>query len=458
MLSSRYLIRQFLPTFRKLPVHGRFFGSVARHAVSANNGNAAGRGNDSSDDNNNNAKGQNKNPLKRFLIDKIRLTGPISIAEYMQICVGSPGAGYYSKNDGQIFGARGDFVTSPEFTQMLGELLGVWVVNEFFKLSHNSDWHLIELGPGSGCLMHDVLGVARKFDLTEQHMQIRLVETSRQLIREQATILCGDDDAFDTNDVEKCSKKSLFGPEVHWHDNIFEIPQKFGIILAHEFFDALPVHKFKRTQDRGWREVLIGLDPENPQNFQYQVAHGQTVAQKLYLTKKIEESAASSSYLEISPVSAYMCDQMAERINQNGGCALIVDYGPYTPLGDKRTGDTLRAYRSHKIVDPLDFPGRCDVTCDVDFDFLVENLRDKVAIFGPLDQKTFLENMGIKVRFEKLLKACQSEEETQYLQKSFDLLTDPKQMGSRFKVMALFPKVIEEMMKKVPPSGFCPLS
>lgn len=227
-----------------------------------------------------------KNELRRFIIDKIKISGPITVAEYMKLCVGNSTTGYYSKQRGDIFGERGDFITSPEFTQMIGELLAVWSVHEVFKMGHRGPWQLIELGPGNGTLMSDILGILSRFRLMDG-LSVHLLETSDRLMKKQTELLCDIKNPQDYPVPEEltavCKQvlPSKYGPTIHWYDDLLQIPQQFSVTVAHEFFDALPVHKFRKTKF-GWREIYVGLD-EKQENLTFALAPGVSLAQKLYL-------------------------------------------------------------------------------------------------------------------------------------------------------------------------------
>lgn len=116
----------------------------------------------------------------------------------------------------------------------------------------------------------------------------------------------------------------------------------------------------------------------------------------------------------------------------------------------------FQAFKDHKLCDPLLNPGLADVTADVDFKNLRINLEDegKVMTFGPIEQSTFLTNMGAHARLQKLVENCEDEDEKETLKSGFDMLTNPLKMGSRFKFLSVFPLVLAEHLKKFPVAGF----
>lgn len=133
---------------------------------------------------------------------------------------------------------------------MFGELLGVWIYNELVNTGFKGEWQLIELGPGTGALMKDILEVLYKF--APHNFSVNLVETSEALM-----------------EVQKSKLHALVnfesGAPIFWHKSLDEVPEaKFSVFIANEFFDALPIHQFMSMEDghnnkRIWREVYVNL-------------------------------------------------------------------------------------------------------------------------------------------------------------------------------------------------------
>nr|SVE93631.1 EOG090X06OK [Scapholeberis mucronata] len=363
----------------------------------------------------------------------------------------NPVAGYYMNRD--VFGQKGDFVTSPEISQMFGELIAVWLINEWAKCGKPKPFQIAELGPGRGTLMSDILRVFSKFKVTESELSISLVEVSPFLTKVQEENLCGKRDTGDKplpNDSAFCRESiSVYGPPVRWYNNISDLPNIFTLFLAHEFFDALPVHKLVKTE-QGWREVLIDLSPADF-SLRYVLSRDRTPASLYCRESEIRKE------LEVSPQSLVSIQTMAKRIHQFGGIGLIIDYGHE---GDKT--DTFRAFKNHQLHDPLIEPGSADLTADVDFAALkwaathpgAEDEWDANLTFGTVDQKDFLTKMGIDVRLQQLLATSTSEETARHLKSAHRMLTDPNEMGSKFKFLALYPAVMENILQRYPPPGF----
>uniref|UniRef100_A0A8C9ZAV3 Protein arginine methyltransferase NDUFAF7 n=1 Tax=Sander lucioperca TaxID=283035 RepID=A0A8C9ZAV3_SANLU len=328
--------------------------------------------------------------MLRHLTTKIKATGPIPVAEYMREVLTNPVTGYYVRNN--MLGPDGDFITSPEISQIFGELLGVWIVSEWMGAGRPTQLQLVELGPGKGSLASDVLRVFSQLRsvLGGASVSLHLVEVSPALSRLQAQSLTGSrsQEAHAEDEPAYRRGETTGGLPVSWYRRLEDVPTGFSIFLAHEFFDALPIHKFQADEGRGHVEVC---------------AEGGVIIQ-----------------------------QLARRILEDGGAALIADYGH-----DGTKTDTFRGFKDHRLHDVLSSPGSADLTADVDFSYLRRMAGGGVACLGPVPQRTFLKNMGIDSRMQVLLRNCSDASTRQQLIASYDVLTNPAKMGERFHFFGL---------------------
>ena len=311
-------------------------------------------------------------PLEARLRRRIAEQGPISVADYMA----EANAHYYATRD--PFGAAGDFVTAPEISQMFGELTGIWLADLWRRAGRPERAHYVELGPGRGTLAADALRAMAGAGLEPA---VELVESSPVLRLAQARRL-----------------------SARWHDDVSSLPDAGPLlIVANEFFDALPVRQF----DAGGRELMIGL---NGGAF---VRDGEVET-------------------ETSPVSIALVRHLARRLAAQGGAALIVDYG-HARAG---TGDTLQAVFRHAYADPFEAPGERDLTAHVDFSALAAAARAEGArLFGPVTQGDWLDAMGLPLRAAALARSAP--ERTEEIAEAQSRLAAPERMGRLFKAMAL---------------------
>ncbi|XP_055902245.1 protein arginine methyltransferase NDUFAF7 homolog, mitochondrial [Eupeodes corollae] len=372
---------------------------------------------------------------------RILAGGPITVADYMKEVLTNPYAGYYMNRD--VFGREGDFITSPEISQIFGELVAVWCLNEWRKVSAPSPFQVIELGPGRGTLSVDLLKILTHFNLGGQ-FSLHLVEVSPHLSKMQASKLC-----FKHNQVDEgpCYWKgeTLSGTKVYWYKRLEDVPRGFSIVVAHEFFDALPVHKLQK-EDGKWKEVLIDVDTTKDNSFRYVLSKNETPISKIFETTKDDNREC----LEYSTETDTIIESLAERTKTDGGISLIMDYGHF---GEKT--DTFRAFKKHQLHDPLIEPGTADLTADVDFKrikYIAEKKGEAITI-GPVEQGTFLKRMEGDTRLKHLLENALPENK-ENIKSGYDKLTDPNQMGSRFKFISIFPSVLKEHLEKYPVSGF----
>ena len=339
-------------------------------------------------------------PLGQHLSDQIRIHGPLSIAGYMASALGHPKWGYYTSRD--PLGRSGDFTTAPEISQMFGELIGLWCADRWQAMRAPAKFVLVELGPGRGTLIADALRAAAALPGFEKAVEVHLVETSPVLRAAQEI--------------------SLEGQQAIWHERIEDLPESPVIVIANEFFDALPIRQFQATED-GWHERLVDADEKG---FHLVLSPQATPGDVI-------TNAAPGDIFEISPPREAAVSELSRRIADRGGAALIIDYGHKI----SSVGDTLQAMHAHKYTDPLQNPGDADLTAHVDFQALCQAAENAGAeTRGPVTQGSFLQQLGITLRADHLGRRA-----TTAQKKDIDLavhrLTAKGQMGDLFKVLAI---------------------
>lgn len=386
--------------------------------------------------------------LRNEIVQRIKACGPLTVAEYMKMVSTHPISGFYMNED--VFGSKGHFTTSPEISQIFGELIAVWLLNEWQRYGCPKPFRVVELGPGRGTLVSDIERVLTQFSHSKDVTSLHLIEISPHLTQIQEQTICGTVSLIERNVNAIDGKHSSLtknGLPVTWYRTVEQMPTESGFtaFIAHEFFDALPIHKFvKPPNGDQLREVLIDFDDKK--ELRYVLANGDTPASKLLAN----DLTKISDNLEVSPQSALIVDQIISKFSQkNPGCILICDYGFDNNLTHNR--DTFRAFRGHQLWDPLKDPGTADLTADVDFGYLKTNINEKATIFGTVTQERFLKSLGIELRLNQLLEKA-DEEVRKDLESGVEMLL--KDMGERYKFLALFPSNYRNMFADNPPAGF----
>ncbi|MDP1837024.1 MAG: SAM-dependent methyltransferase [Reyranella sp.] len=341
--------------------------------------------------------------LGRLIARRIALTGPISIAGFMAEALGHPRLGYYRRV--LPLGASGDFTTAPEISQMFGELLGAWLADRWLVLGSPAPVRLVELGPGRGALMADALRATRGVPGFHAALDLHLVETNAPLRDAQRAALLG------------------FTPS--WHERFDDVPAGPLLLVANEFFDALPVRQFHRTAE-GWRERMVGLAPDG--TLRLALAPGLTP-----FAAALPEAAAGAE-AELCEAGRALAAALGARLGRDGGWALIVDYGH----DQSGLGSSLQAVRGHRGAGILDRPGETDLSTHVDFAALAAaaTTAARVRAFGPVGQGDFLRRLGIAARTQSLKRQA-SPEQAHAIDAALARLIAPDQMGTLFRVLAL---------------------
>jgi SAM-dependent MidA family methyltransferase len=314
----------------------------------------------------------------------------------MTLCLAHPVHGYYMSRD--PFGPAGDFITAPEISQMFGELIGIWCVAAYTALGTPRQFMLIELGPGRGTLMSDIMRACRVMPGFHEAARLHLVETSPLLRDLQAARL---------------------GDVVTWHEHIGTVPKGPSIVIANEFFDALPIRQYEFRGGQ-WLERRVGLGA------------GDQMVIGLARVPVDLAPAPEGTILETAPLREDFAKSLGLRLAKAPGATLIIDYG-HSASG---TGDTLQAMRRHKYCSILDRPGEADLTAHVDFETLMHSLTEEGAVtHGPMTQRRFLLAMGLEVRAANLAQSAR-EPERKAITRAVERLAGEKQMGDLFKVLA----------------------
>ena len=352
-----------------------------------------------------------KTPLKERLIAKIKGEGPISVAEYMTICLLDPVNGYYPTRD--PLGSEGDFITAPEISQMFGEVIGLWCIQSWQDMGQPKKVQLIELGPGRGIMMSDILRAAQLDKDFLKAVNVTLIEASPALEAVQGKTL------------------SSAPCPVSWTASLDKAPKGPVIIIGNEFLDCLPIRQFIQ-KDRfagraGWQERMVALDDGELRFGVSPAVISETVQATL---PEAQEDAKNGELLEVCPASAQIIDLIKARFEKDKGRALFIDYGPEAT----EFGDTLQALKHHEKVGVFSDPGNTDLTARVDFGALVGlgNAVD-LSVTSPVPQREFLSKLGLEMRAVALSRA--KPESKDKIARQLHRLTAHDEMGELFKAI-----------------------
>ena len=321
----------------------------------------------------------------------------MNISEYMTQCLLHPEHGYYTT--GQPLGAKGDFVTAPEISQMFGELIGLSMAQAWIDQGCPAPFCLAEIGPGRGVLMADILRATRNVPNFHSAMKLVLVDVSPTMRVTQ--------------------ENALSGYTVDWVNGVDKLPNIPLFLIANEFFDCLPIRQFKHTE-AGWQEQMVWA-----QDGQLQFVLGKEAPDQIFPERAI------GSFIETSSSSAAIAQAIAIHISEHSGAAFIIDYGDW---GSE--GDTLQAVKDHQKVSPLKFVGDADLTAHVNFQTLAEAIRPHATCSTMVTQGVFLERLGITARAQALAQKLSGSALENHIQ-AHKRLTHPEEMGSLFKAISI---------------------
>ncbi len=342
--------------------------------------------------------------IKENIIKK----GAIPVSEFIQIAMNEPENGYYLSQ--KPIGESGDFITAPEISQIFGEIIGVWAFDCFKKLNLNCDFQIIDLGGGKGTLLKDISRINKN-----KNTKYGFLEINKHLIKEQKNKI----------------------PQSRHYKKISEIPNLPTLFIGNEFLDVFPIKQFKKEKDK-WKEVFVKLE-----NNQFRFCLRDIENKKIY-RDALKIVPPEADFFEINLMLDYFISKIGEFLKKNNGIVIFIDYGYVSGYGN-----TLQAIKNHKFVNPLDLPGKVDLTAHVNFSQIIYSaIKNNMDYFGPISQRKFFIKMGALKRLEILSETLKNKKDKNNLELGIKRIIEKDQMGELFKVIALAPK------NKLIPEGF----
>jgi len=339
------------------------------------------------------------NILKEKIHNIIIENGPISIASFIEISLGDKKYGYYRKK--MPLGSKGDFVTSPDISQIFGEIIGIWILDIWIKLKEPNNFQIVDLGGGRGTLLKDVNRV-----LKNKIKNFIFIDINEELI--------------------KLQKKAL-NVATHF-EKICDIPKRPTIFIGNEFLDTFPVHQFIKKNNI-WKEVCVNSD-----NKELFFSYENTKLSKKLISGNFV-NLKEDSIIEINFKVREIINNISNFIKKNSGAALFFDYGYLDGHGD-----SFQGIKENKPINPLSDPGFVDLTSHVNFkDIKLQAKENNMNVYGPNTQRLFLEEMGAIQRL-KILEKNAKNHQREDLRIGLNRLMSNKEMGNLFKVIALSPR------------------
>ena len=358
-----------------------------------------------------------ESPLEAEIRRRIKLAGPMPVRQFMTLCLSHPEHGYYMTRD--PLGRGGDFITSPEVSQVFGELIGLWAAAVWHLMGQPDNVRLIELGPGRGTMLLDAMRAAQVVPAFRAAIVLHLIEISPALREKQQQ-------AMGTLEVPTM-----------WHESFDEVPDGPAIVLANEFFDASPVNQAIK-QFNGWYERVVEID--NDGNLVFGIANDVIPLFEQLVPASVRDAPVGAIY-------EWRADNLplaiGRRLVRQGGAALVIDYGHV----ESAAGETLQAVGGHAFANPLVAPGEVDLTAHVDFRAFADAAESMGArIHGPVEQAPFLRHLGIDQR-AAALKAYAAPDKAGEIDSGVQRLLGEGRtdMGRLFKVLGISNPALEKL-------------
>lgn len=360
----------------------------------------------------------NKMKVEFAIREQILHRGYIGIDDMMRTAMSQNMSSYYKIK--QPLGEKADFITSPEISQMFGEMIGIWCADIWYKLGQPTQFNILELGPGRGLLMRDLLRSTKNIIGFHEALSIQLLEINDQLIK-----------------IQKDQILPLHS-RIEWISSFNKMNMMPSIVVANEFFDALPIKQYIKIK-KEWHEVILTINPINQMlQFDHYDILNKSLQEHLSLAYM---HAGDGAVLEESQESLKIIQLLTEHIKSYSGVVLVIDYG-YDFLPSTRQNyqyiSTLQAIQNHKFHPILKNLGEADLSAHVDFAAMrLAAEAHHGTVYGTVNQGDFLNNIGIKTRLNNL--QIQNPDLAPILQKQYDRLASPQAMGNLFKILQIVP-------------------
>lgn len=332
--------------------------------------------------------------LENILKAKIKRDGPISMHEYMQTCLTHPEFGYYVQKQG-VLGKDGDFITSPEISPIFGEMLAIWVFQQWEMLGCPTKMALLEFGPGTGQLMQDIFNTLSAFKQFNCVVDVYFYDTSYVLNVRQLEV-----------------KGANTTKTVRALEFLNDLSEPL-IVIANEFFDALPVRQYS-FKEESFTEVGVGLNED------------EAFCCVELLTQEMPEM------MEESPQTFEILTALTTALKRLGGAAVIIDYGYWDGVGH-----TLQAVYKHQKVGVFDSPGEVDLSAHVNYKKMALHCKKAGLHYTYCTQREFLTNLGILLRLHSLLSQSKVTNKDSLIN-GVNKLIDVAEMGELFKVLTVW--------------------
>lgn len=349
-------------------------------------------------------------PLKDIIIKEINKNGPLKLSRFMDLCLMHPQYGYYRKS--HPIGPQGDFITSPEISQLFGEMLSVFFIDLWIQAGRPSLFNFIEFGPGKGTLLSDILRIFKQYPPLISAIHLFLLESNPHLQEEQRA---------------KLAPYSIF---CEWHSDLTTLLRALSshptFFIGNEFLDVFPIDQYILQND-GWHERRIAYDKKTD-SLVFSSFPSETT--DIFFPSSFPQG----SILEISKAQDYFLHELLQGLESFPYFGLFIDYGY-----EQGNGDSLQSLSKHTYANPLQNPGNQDLTAHVNFRHLTTVVRNSLPfppkVFGPVSQGDFLKNLNIETRSNILI----TEHPHRRAQIKTDLsrLTSDKEMGTLFKVLGI---------------------